>query len=348
MTGSSIFSNVFLGLATLAYLLLIKDIFLKPMPGGDYGVGYALAAMYLSFAYLICLALAALGIWVNGGFHWMEAGGAPRIGLIALALLTIAIATFMGVMMKQEGYAIFGYLARVMAMFSPVLVLASGMVLANEGLRNRIAPPLVKWALAAVFCLSLAVIATYVLGLAYKRLEITMARLTADPTALNDFEQGMLKRVDTIDVQKEMVMLLSYTAANKKPQIRDRAIARVKSRPDWQEELVRRLDSGWASEVFTFLADNEVDNKALFPEAIRLGILKQAEDIRSGIGDRRDFYADFYGWETERTLRAVDKFKGMGVDFRPAISDFKRAFGNDPDRKYKAAKFIQKWLDKNN
>jgi len=112
---------------------------------------------------------------------------------------------------------------------------------------------------------------------------------------------------------------------------------------------VRRLDSGWASEVFTFLASNEVDDKLLFPEAVRKDDLQQAEIIRKAFKESREMYDGQYGPEVVCMPRSVEKFEGMGVDFLPAVHELRAAFDQpSPFERIniRPAVFIDKWLKK--
>jgi hypothetical protein len=143
------------------------------------------------------------------------------------------------------------------------------------------------------------------------------------------------------------VLLLVHTDRQRNPLVRERAIAKIKSRADWQEELVRRLDSGWAEEVFTFLASNEVDNPALFPVAVEKGIFQVAQSIRERIPDCSTFYPDQYQSVTRNILETVDKMQDTGINYRPAVQDLRNAFdtpANVEKPAFNAQKMLDKWL----
>ena len=179
------------------------------------------------------------------------------------------------------------------------------------------------------------------------------AAITQDKS---DFEQrnyqNHLDNIDSTDVMKEIVFILVYTDANQRQDVREKALAKIKSRPDWQEELVRRIQTDWAPEVFTFLASNEVDDKTLFLEAVKQGVLIQARLIRADIRKCRDGYDLYEGrftWEVERVLRTVDKFEDMGVDYRPAVQEMRNALDERTSfekPKLVAKGILEKWLKK--
>ena len=151
-----------------------------------------------------------------------------------------------------------------------------------------------------------------------------------------------------------MVFLLVYTDKNQSAELRNKALEKIHSRPDWQEELVRRLQNDWAPEVFTFLASNDVSDKAIFAEPLKAGILIQARLIRESIrncNNEYDLYPGRFTWEVERVLRAVDRFKGNGVDYTTAIKELSNAL-DEPVRfgkpELKAKKLVDHWLNKKN
>ena len=124
------------------------------------------------------------------------------------------------------------------------------------------------------------------------------------------------------------------TDGNQSPDVRERAVVKVKTHPDYQAELIHILQTGYVAEAFQFLASNEVEDPQRFPEPIRLGILKQAEVFRETIRASSHpfhFYPELFHWETERILRTVDNYKGMGVDFKPAIFELKKSLDEKTD-----------------
>ena len=61
-----------------------------------------------------------------------------------------------------------------------------------------------------------------------------------------------------------MAHILVFTDANHDKEVRERAVAKVKTNPQWQQELCRLLENNGAIEAFFFLASNEVEDKNLF------------------------------------------------------------------------------------
>lgn len=352
MQASSLIANIFLSVASLIFFLMVTELHFKPAPrGGDYAVGHAWAVFLLNGAFFALIALAALAIGWRGGFQWVGAGSGSRFGLVLLGVLAVTLATGFSSAGPGPGSKLLNPIAQVLAFFVPLAALTAGFLLANDKLSGGVPSSTSRLIALLAFVPSTVFFGTYVgVVMLFPRLQRTYTMLTRDRGQLDDFEQNILVNIDACDISKDLVFMLVHTDDNRKPIIRERALAKIKTHPDWQGELARRLDSGWASEVFTFLASNEVDDKTLFPEAVRKGILNQAEEIRKSMRNSRDFYADSYSWEVRRLLRTVEKYEGMGVDYLPAMRDLRAAFDKSgPDqekRPYRCIPLLDKWIKK--
>jgi hypothetical protein len=147
-----------------------------------------------------------------------------------------------------------------------------------------------------------------------------------------------------------MVFILVFTDGNQDEDIRKSAVTKIKSNPDWQMELIRILSTDWAPEAFHFLASNEVNERQLFLEPVRGGVLIQAKLIRESIrqsSHTSHFYPDLFSWEVERVLRTVDRFDGMGADYLPAVKELRAAL--DEPSEYKTIELncmatLDKWI----
>ena len=337
-----IISNIILILAALAFLTICKMEFIDTMPGGDARVGHSYVIFFLGIAFSICILLLTIIIYATGGFDWVVpiVGGQGRTVLLGFLTITAGFA-FMFFSTPSR-------LALVNTLVSPILMLVIAALLINQGLKNALPLNFVPWAIKITLGLNLAILC---LGLITK-LTPSSGQLNRlfNPNALDANDERMLTEIDACDMSKDGVFLYVFTDDNHHKRVRERAIAKIKTQADWQEELIRRLNNGWAEEAFTFLASNEVDDKNLFPEAIRAGILNQAEIIREGL--RRWSHpshvdASQGAWAVERLLRAVKKYEGMGVDYRPAMQELKAAF-DEPIRfdkpKFSAVSLIDEWL----
>ncbi|MEO6039464.1 MAG: hypothetical protein ABIQ93_13710 [Saprospiraceae bacterium] len=340
---------------TLFGLLFITA---SPSPSGDYGVGYAFLLFSCGAGFLLTSGLLAWNLTATGRFDWLPALGGNRNWLIFFGWLAFAVATLAMSLFRSEWHAgelpeyLHGLSKTLAGLWLPLLVLVPALLLINMERTTGTVADFVKFPLLAGVAMGFFIALTIVFGLLRAKAMETMDKreyAAAHAGELDSFQQGMLAEIDSCDISKDMVFMLVHTDAQRNPIIRERALAKIKTRPDWQEELVRRLDSGGAEDAFIFLASNEVTDKSLFPEAVRKGVLSQAEIVRKTIKESRSLYADQYGWEVERVLRTVEKFAGMGVDYLPAVRELRAAFDQSspfdkPD--FRAAPYIDKWIKK--
>ncbi|MBX2929781.1 MAG: hypothetical protein KF852_18250 [Saprospiraceae bacterium] len=346
----TVIGNLFLGIAALVSILILNLVYGVHNRGGDAGVGYAWSLLLSLLVFIVCMGIVALSIGAKGGYAWVGAPGTARtmwvLGGFALSMLGV-FAVSMGEGMG--GAPRFLYHVMKAAPLAAILsVLAGALLLLNEPLRSTL-PPL-AWRLPTFIAIGVGVMALGFIMVAKARVNADIAKAAAE--SHDSFHQGQLDNIDATDVMKNMVFLLVYTDANQKNDLRKKALAKIKSRPDWQEELVRRLQNDWAPEVFTFLASNDVDDKALFAEPIRQGVLIQARLVRENMRkcrDKYDLYQGRFTWEVERVLRTVDKFQGLGVDYRPAVQELRNALDEPVSfeiPKLTAVRVLDKWLKK--
>lgn len=344
-----IFGNFLLIIAALIFLLICNLIYFTTMPGGDAVVGYAWSIIFGILGFSICLCIITGIIGWQGGFGWVGTSTGPRVVLVLLALLLVLIGNgfFMANEFPRDLPDSVRRIAKMVPAVLPVIILVGAGILLNFKYTEL---PSFVYKLPIYTSLAICGLGFCMILLAQSQ---NAAAVIKSEVAFQDkVHQDHLNQIDTTDVSKDMVFILVFTDANHDKDVREKALAKIRSRPDWQEELVRRLQNDWAPQAFTFLASNEVDDKSLFPEAVQQGVLTQAKLIRQSIRRCRgdfDMYADLFSWEVERMLRTVDKFQGMGVDYRPAVQEVRNALEEPTDfekPRLVAKGLLDNWLKK--
>ncbi len=352
----TILGNILLALATLLFCLLFSLIYLKQSPrGGDAAMGHVWSIMLLNLAFLILMILVALIIGSKGGFGWVSSGKTARFLLVTLGLLASVTTVAAGALFYGEPGPFAAFINRFLGFtpaLVPVLLILGSAILLNDGLRNSFPASAFKIPLITAFGLGVLGASALLLGLISESNQNTRRSIEQMYSDQDQNHARQLADIDSCDVSKDLVFILVFTDANHDDDIRARALAKIKSRPDWQEELIRRLDSGWAREPFTFLASNAVDNPELFLEPVRLGILNVAKSIREEIrrsDHASNFYPERFSWEVARILRTVEKFEGKGVDYLPAVRELRAAL-DEPSSVEKSSmecsKILDKWIHK--
>ncbi|MBI1226540.1 MAG: hypothetical protein GC192_15000 [Bacteroidetes bacterium] len=326
-----VLGNFFLAVAAIVFLLICNLIYFKTPPGGDAVVGYAWSIIFGILAFSICMAIVTAIIGWQGGFGWVGTSTGQRVALVLLGFLLILVGNgfFMANEYPRDLSPAMRKIVRMIPAVLPVLLLIGAALLLNFKY-TALAGPVYKIPVFSSLFLSSLGFAIILFGQAQR----SAARVKADEDFRDRTHQNHLNTIDSTDVMKNGVFLYVFTDANHKADVREKALAKIKSRPDWQEELVRRLQNDWAPEAFTFLASNEVDNKTLFPEAVRQGIIIQARLIRESIRkcrDKYDLYEGRFTWEIDRVIRTVDKFDSIGVDFKPVMQELRNALDEKTD-----------------
>ncbi len=174
-----------------------------------------------------------------------------------------------------------------------------------------------------------------------------MATMISDQ---NRYHAQHLASISACDPMTGMANILCFTSRYHDAEVHDSAVAKMKENPNWQEALVKILESPYHyREVYTFLDYNEVPNKALFLKPLHASILRLAEDIRKEIrtsDNRQHWLLDSY--QIGRMLGAVDRFKGLGVDFLPAVQAVRAALDEPVPSpvKFDDAPALDSWIKK--
>jgi hypothetical protein len=338
----SLLGNFFLVCTALCLMGLFNLAVLQKAPGGDAGVGHAWAIVILCGALLISAALTTLAVGWRGGFDRFGSGTGMR-GLVGLSWFVL---TALGFYLLGEPGTLLPKAVRMAGLFVlPVLVLAWAAVHLNDGL-VRILP------VGTATALTLGVVTLSSLALlgAGAGSAVRTAAGLAQRGELDSFQRGIVQQIEATNVHEGLAALLVHTPEGRHPVIRERALARIKSRADWQEELVRLLGTDAAPEVLGFLSANAVDDPALFASAIPEGLLRQAEAIRRRIRNCNHpshLYAGMLHTEVRMSLEVASTYQAKGMDVRAAVQEMRRAFDElSPYDKpaFAAVDLIDRWL----
>lgn len=357
----AILGNILLLLASLVLFFLIKLLSGK-MPGGDAGVGYAWSFFYLLGIFLLLMVIATLVVGGTGGFEWISPNTSRRRWIVAVTLLSCLFTFGLTALMQGEiGHspAFFRILATIAPVLIGVVLIASGFILVNANLRDSVPMSVYKWPLVIVGCLGVAGVAGTVGQMVWTSVKRQAAVLTRDRDALDDNDRRMIAEIERTDVLKDMVLILVMTDGYKHPEVRAKAVAKVKTHPDFEGELMRRLETPWAPQIFTFLASNDVSDPKAFAEPVRKGILQQAQLFREqirNVNHPSNFYKGMFNWDVERIIRTVDKFEGQGVDYLEAMKALRAAMDEPSEYEYPGSDFkrpkfscipaLEKWIRK--
>ncbi|MFN8258480.1 MAG: hypothetical protein U0W24_22520 [Bacteroidales bacterium] len=352
-----ILGNIFLLLTLILFVSIVNALYRKNIPtGGDAVMGYVWGIIFIHFALFITLSVSTLAIAATGGFHWISEKWAVRY-LSAFGVLIIAIlASAFGSLFKNENGPVLALLKSLSGV-TPLIILPLLMILAflmlNQGWMVK-----PQFGLLKVLASMVAVYSGFILVLTFSSFALQSARNSLavaqrEAESYNENIARMLTEIDSCDISKNMVFLFVFTDANQQQVVRERALKKIKSNPGWQEEMVQRLETDWAPEVFNFLASNEVEKKEMFYKPLHNGILIQARLIRENIrrcSHPSHFYPDQFNWEIDRVIRTVDRFKTSDNSYYKEVLEVRKSL--DEPSEYKKVKFnclstLDRWLNDN-
>lgn len=349
----SFIGNVLVGLAALILFYLVNSFYSKPVPGGDAGVGYAWGIIILNLGFVICMGIVALIIGYKGGFEWVAAAKSTRTLYTTVSI--IAILLFAGLAGLLEGESKhFGGPARYILPFFylliPILMIVISVILLNDTLRAGIPLAVYKWPSIFVAIVSLIGLASLLLAQVASSAKNQAAMMEYRLKSEDENHVRILGEIDSCNVNTNMGAILVFTGDNQPENIQNAAVAKIKTNPEWEKELLRYLDTEYAPEVFQFLASNDVDHPSIFEQPLQKGVFTMAHLFRERIrrcSHPSHFYAGMFTWDTERVIRAVDKFQSKEIDYLPAMKEL-RASMDEPSGydkpKFTAAEMLDKWI----
>lgn len=350
----SIIGNILLVISAILYFILNMSL-VKAPPQNDGAVGYYWSLIILNVIIAIVTLITAIVIGYTGGLDWISEKKSTRVLYAGIGIISIIVTIAFSALFKYEHGPVPGILrfySTFVPFVVPLIIIATGFILVNPSWRQAVSPSIYKWPLILATIIgvtgSVAAIGSFVVEAQRNK----MARIQGAIKASDENHQRMLADIDSCDVTKNMVFILVFTDSNQDADVHEKALAKIKTHPQWQQELIRLLQLDWAPEVFTFLASNDVDNPELFAESVKAGVMIQANLIRQSIRNASHpshFYQGQFTWEVDRVIRTVDKFKNKGVDYVPAMKELRNAF-NEPSEfekpKWVAIDWIDKWLEK--
>ena len=327
----NLIGNVFLSIAALIIFYLSTSFYSKSIPGGDAGVGYAWGIIILNLAFFICMIIIAFIIGWKGGFEWISPNKSTRTWLAILGvLITTIYAVLCGFNKPDSG--IFSSPVKSLINFSylliPVLLIVISAILLNDALRNSIPPMLIKGSSLIIVLFSTAGLIGFMIGEMVDSAKSHAATVERETAYEEENQKWIMSQIDTCDVLTNLGTILRYTDENQPDKIKNAAVAKIKTNPAWEQEVIRLLDSDWSSEALDFVASNPVDHPSLFEEPVNKAVFHQAEAIRQyfrSVSHPSHMYEDLFYSEVNKVIRAIDRYQSKEIDYVPAMKEMRAA-----------------------
>ncbi|MCH6199028.1 hypothetical protein MMU07_05545 [Aquiflexum sp. LQ15W] len=347
-------------LTLVFYLCLLYLNYPKPNMVGDHAMGYGLG-----------LALSGLGIFLGsiGLFFYLSKLGV--FGMLTtdpfwknfLAVILCAafvFAVFFSAALKwdniTEAVSFSPWLANMNSLiWFPLLIFIPSFLVHFLGKEPSFTPVRIFFPIGFMFSLvfTIGLLMDWLVYQSKQQKEMISQILTQD----KEQHETYMSEIEGLDSTQSILGILPLTGKYHDAEVREAAVAKIKSRPHWESELIGILVSEYNYHyAYDFLDGNNVDHPRLFIEPVRLSILQMATatDIRAIIPNAdnlQEWAFDHFG--IERLLRVVDgQLAGQGMDFYPAILEVRKALDTTPPEQYKGIKYsviptLDNWIKKN-
>lgn len=355
----SMLANIITGLTFLIYFGFVIFNFSKPNLSGEQAMGYGLGLAFFGICFTVSSLVLMFVLGSKNVFDWVS----PSIGkqnlLVWLGWLSFVAATFFCAAFKWEWHdgEFPMYLRRLSLaqaeIWLPLLMLVPAALLLNMERVAGTAPAFVK--IPMILCFAISLIAS--MGLLYgwyKSAEQAQRNRIEAAIQENDKQhQEHLAFIASQTPTDPILNILSLTGRFHDTDVRDSAIAKVKSHADWEAQLLALLDDGYYYHyAYNFLDGNEVEHPELFVAPLNRSIRRMADEIRNDITDSnnlQDWHFEHFG--IERLFRAIEEqFLLPGADYRPAVLELRKALDTPKPARFNHVRFsvipiVDEWLE---
>ncbi|GAB4014406.1 hypothetical protein [Spirosoma koreense] len=350
---------ILFAVTALFYIGLVLFSSAKTVEGIDASMGYGLGLVLLSLGFaLSSLALTVL-IRSKSGFDWVAQGSGPRTALVFIFWLCMALTAFFGAIFKLEWHPEGAYpqfLRWLSLSYSQLWIPLLWLVVCFLSIHPAWQLIVSGRAFAIPFWIGLGVSAFFAGGLVvgYVRDSVQQAE-AATATQIDDEKRYHQQHLDEIAAHKpsdSILGLLPFTTQYQAEDVRQAALTKIKSHPDWEDLLLDLLANKYAyREVYSFLGSNPVAHPDAFIQPLNQSLAQLAADIKTDIETSKNLQDwSFDAYAIDPLLHAIDtQFSGQFFRFYPNVMGLKQALSTTPPEHVKSVRFtatdlVETWL----
>ncbi|QHV99329.1 hypothetical protein GJR95_31870 [Spirosoma endbachense] len=324
------------GITTLLFLGLALFTVAEPGRGSESSIGYGWGAIILSLGFALSSLILLLIVRSRGGFDWVGHKAATRTALLVLFWLAMSITTFFGAILKLESFKentsppfLQALAVSQPQLWVPMLWLMVSLLSLNPGWVSTLS---LGW-FKLPFWLGFSISTLFTAGLVVVYIHDSIQRTTGQVATRNDDEKRWhQQRLDQVAAHKaddSIFGLLGFTNQYQADDVRQAALAKIKSHPDWEAQLLDLLANPSSYQyVYSFLGSNPVAHPDAFIEPLNRSIGFLAEDIVADIKGRESSlqHWTFDSYTIEPLLRALDTQFGRQIElFYPNVLHVQQA-----------------------
>lgn len=345
--------NVSLVLSGILYLVPLQMVLQEGAARRNDGGHFWAAAFVLAPLWLLAAgAIEAAAVrgaldWTGRGRGWQYAG----VLAVCLALAVVTVFSYLGKVSTPgdmpwatrlfSGWAVY--------LFPPVTLLFALFSL-NPELGSAVPPIAYRGPMVAVAVAGLLGAGGLALE-GFVAMQAQQAQRVKEAIAREEqLDRADLERVQTLDPVQDFPELLGYTSRFKMPAIREIALQKTESRPDFTQALADALQNGWPESGMTYLDARELtaEQRAELAQPVIRGIEGLGIMTRNEIKSTHTFIPQQFDHKARLILSVVDKFSDQDVDYVPAVRAYRQTLDTEQTREVQlnARATLDAWLAK--
>jgi len=278
-----------------------------------------IVAVLFSMVLLVCFFALFAAITATGKLDFLGWPRPLQFGGAAIACVSLTVVMGMSVALHGSGGREFPWSIQPFcpwaAYMVPLGLAIIGALWLNSDRLDFSEPPL-RAALGIMT--AVALLSNIVFGV---EIRLNLQR-EADERARND-----LAIVQQTDAEKEFSRLLHYSSRFERPATRQLALQKILATgPGFNAHMIECLKTPVFEEGLTYLRDNDQPGDAApLAEPARDAIFLSAARLREEIATGRSVKVDEIESHVDSVLTVADKFSIYGVDFLPAVREYRAA-----------------------
>lgn len=349
--------------ACLCYGGMLYLNYPEPNTAGDRGMLFGLGLVVFAVGFFVCLTSLAIALSSLSRLDWVSKSSTLRLGLLLAATTAISVSLFFTAVLRAETWestpAWLSMMARSHAMvWIPLPALISAFVILAGGSKSDSVLAFPQY--LAIGSATIGIV--FSLGLLVSWLQnSSVSQLQAIEEAqqkLDDSQQEDLERIEAFSADDSIQVLFPLAAAWKDEPVRSKALKKLESRQNWEDELFRLLDQKHVyRDIYLFLDGNRITDRTTdrkrFAEALERSLHRVADEISREVQKTNNLQSWSFEWcRIDSAIRAIDfQFADVGVDFVPAIRQILSALNENRPADFQNVKLdisneIEKWLRK--
>lgn len=325
MSPSQTIGNICVAIAALIFLLPLQSRLWAYAQKHLSNSEWVTPVLFILIPLWLLLMAALLCVTASGGFDWLRLGRPALHTLTVSATISLGVVSFVFIAL----YIRPGFSPRIIS--TPVIYLVpfATMLLVVLSLNPKLAAVISPQVIRLPWTIFAALSLVACLGFFGYRLANTgigsIANFAHRLRHPGPSPQEIIAKISTLDSQTDFGDLLGWTTRYDSPEVREAATARLRSNPNFVEQLSTALKTGHIEPAVEFLYSatlSPAEQTRLAGPALT-AMHRWVGHAPAANYTTKEHLKQLRRWGTEMFRVLSEKFAGTGVDFATVIDDFK-------------------------